>query len=178
MLFVCGGTFDGLTDVIAKRLKSNGNGKKPAPAELLRNVAPDDLMRYGMIPELVGRLPMLVSVDPLDHAALMAVLTQPRNALVKQFRRLFEMDDVELAFNDDALHLAADLALQQQTGARGLRAILESTLLDVMYEIPSRSDVRRVVVTADAIAHRAHPLLIGEGGQALRWGEDELEDAA
>jgi ATP-dependent Clp protease ATP-binding subunit ClpX len=135
-------------------------------------------MRYGMIPELVGRLPMLVSVDPLDHAALMAVLTQPRNALVKQFRRLFEMDEVVLTFNDDALHLAADLALQQQTGARGLRAILESTLLDAMYEIPSRSDVRRVVVTADAIAHRAHPLLVGESGQALSWGEDELEDAA
>ena len=179
VLFICGGTFDGLTDVIAKRPKSNGNGKaKQTPAELLRNVAPDDLMRYGLIPELVGRLPMLVSVDPLDHAALMAVLTQPRNALVKQFRRLFEMDEVVLTFNDDALHLAADLALQQQTGARGLRAILESTLLDAMYEIPSRSDVRRVVVTADAIAHRAHPLLVGESGQALSWGEDELEDAA
>jgi len=142
-------------------------------------VIPDDLMRYGLIPELVGRLPVLVSVDPLDHAALMAVLTQPRNALVKQFKRLFEMDEVELTFADDALSTAADLALQHETGARGLRAILESTLLDVMYEIPSRSDVRRVVVTADAIAHRAHPLLFDEQGQLVRWGsQGDLKDAA
>ncbi len=179
VLFICGGTFDGLSEVIAKRLKSNGNGKtKPTPDELLRSVIPDDLMRYGLIPELVGRLPVLVSVDPLDHAALMAVLTQPRNALIKQFKRLFEMDEVELTFTDDALSTAADLALKHETGARGLRAILESTLLDAMYEIPSRSDVRRVVVNADAIAHRAHPVLLNEGGQALRWGEEDLEDAA
>jgi ATP-dependent Clp protease ATP-binding subunit ClpX len=183
VLFICGGTFDGLTDIIARRTNGHGNGAaKPTPAELLRQVIPDDLMRYGLIPELVGRLPVLVSVDPLDHAALMAVLTQPRNALVKQFQRLFEMDNVELVFTDDALHFTADLALKQQTGARGLRSILESTLLDVMYEIPSRSDVRRVIVNADAIAHRARPVLLSEKGNVLSWslkdGEEDLEDAA
>jgi len=135
-------------------------------------------MHYGMIPELVGRLPVAVGLEPLDHAGLMAVLTQPRNALVKQFRRLFEMDNVELVFDDAALRLAADMALQQQTGARGLRSILEGALLDVMYEIPSRSDVRRVVVHADAIAHRRRPLLVGEAGRPLNWGEDKLDEAA
>jgi ATP-dependent Clp protease ATP-binding subunit ClpX len=180
VLFVCGGTFDGLADVVAKRLKVGGNGKgRPSRSELLRSVIPDDLMRYGLIPELVGRLPVVVTVDPLDHAALMAVLTQPRNALVKQFKRLFEMDEVELTFTDEALSLAADLALKQQTGARGLRSILESTLLDVMYEIPSRSDVRRVVVNAEAIVHRAHPLLFDEQGQMVGWGSrGDLKDAA
>jgi ATP-dependent Clp protease ATP-binding subunit ClpX len=179
VLFICGGTFVGLTDVIAKRLKgTRGNGKKTSPADLLRGVTPDDLMHYGLIPELVGRLPVVVSVDPLDHEGLMAVLTQPRNALVKQFKRLFEMDEVELTFSDEALHLAADMALKHETGARGLRAILETTLLDVMYEIPSRSDVRRVVVNADALGHRARPLLLSASGSALSWGDGDLEDAA
>jgi ATP-dependent Clp protease ATP-binding subunit ClpX len=178
VLFICGGTFEGLSDVIRQRLgKSNGH-KKLSETDLLRRALPEDLMRAGLIPELVGRLPVVVNVAPLDHAGLMAVLTQPRNALVKQYRRLFEMDEVELVFNDDALKLACDLALERDTGARGLRAILESTLLDVMYEIPSRSDVRRVVVTADSIAHRAHPLLIGEKNRALRWGENEMDEAA
>jgi ATP-dependent Clp protease ATP-binding subunit ClpX len=121
---------------------------------------------------------VLVSLDPLDHDALMAVLTQPRNALVKQFKRLFAMDEVELVFSDEALHCAADLALKHETGARGLRAILESTLLDVMYEIPSRSDVRRVVVNPDAITHQARPLLLSRQGRALSWGEEKMEDAA
>jgi len=179
VLFICGGTFVGLTDVIAQRLKPKGNGKpKPTPAELLRRVTPDDLMRYGLIPELVGRLPVLVSVDPLDHEGLMAVLTQPRNALVKQFQRLFAMDEVELVFSDEALHSAADLALKHETGARGLRAILESTLLDVMYEIPSRSDVRRVVINPDAITHQARPLLLSRQGRALAWGKEDLESVS
>ena len=177
VLFICGGTFDGLTEVIAKRLKKS-NGKKPSAGELLKQVVPDDLMHYGLIPELVGRLPVAVGLESLDHNGLMAVLTRPRNALVKQFKRLFEMDNVDLAFNDDALHLAADLALQQQTGARGLRSILETTLLDVMYEIPSRSDVRRVIVHAEAISHRAHPLLVGEAGAALSWGDEKLDAVA
>ena len=178
VLFICGGTFDGLTEVIAHRLKKSNGKSKALAGELLRQVTPDDLMHYGMIPELVGRLPVAVGLEPLDHAGLMAVLTQPRNALVKQFRRLFEMDNVELVFDDAALRLAADMALQQQTGARGLRSILEGALLDVMYEIPSRSDVRRVVVHADAIAHRRRPLLVGEDGRPLNWGEDKLDEAA
>ncbi len=186
VLFICGGTFDGLTEVVAKRLgrhrngTRNGarNGSKLLATDLLRNIAPEDLMRYGLIPELVGRLPVLASLEPLDHAGLMAVLTGPRNALVKQYRQLFEMDNVTLDFNDDALHFAADLALTHQTGARGLRSILENTLLDVMYEIPSRSDVRRVVVTADAIAGHARPTLLNSKQQPLSWGDGSLKEAA
>ncbi len=108
-------------------------------AELLHETSPDDLMPYGLIPELVGRLPVVVSVEPLDQAAMIAILTEPKNALVKQFKRLFELDGVELVFTDDALEATAEEAMSRKTGARGLRTIIEETLLDVMYEIPSRS---------------------------------------
>jgi ATP-dependent Clp protease ATP-binding subunit ClpX len=179
VLFICGGTFDGLDDVIAHRLKGHkpGNGKAQRPAPMAQ-VAPDDLMHYGLIPEFVGRLPVVVTLEPLDHAGLMAVLTQPRNALVKQYERLFAMDSVELAFTPDALERTVELALQHQTGARGLRSILERTLLDVMYEVPSRSDVRRVVVNGEAIASQSRPLLFGDNGRAVGWGEDALQQAA
>lgn len=182
VLFICGGTFDGLKDVIAKRVSQsrpgNGHGAQHLAADVMRSVAPEDLMRYGLIPELVGRLPVMANLEPLDHAGLMAVLTEPRNALVKQYRRLFEMDDVVLEFNDDALRLAADLALKRQTGARGLRSILENTLLDVMYEVPSRSDVRRVRVTAEAIAGHTRPTLLNGHNQPLAWGDETLDAAA
>ncbi|MCC6192028.1 MAG: ATP-dependent Clp protease ATP-binding subunit ClpX [Anaerolineales bacterium] len=186
VLFICGGTFDGLDSVIAQRLAApaSGNGKaRRAPATLttrerLAQVAPDDLMRYGLIPEFVGRLPVVVTLEPLDRAGLMAVLTEPRNALVKQYERLFAMDSVELTFTPDALERTVELALQRQTGARGLRSILERTLLDVMYEVPSRSDVRRVVVCGEAIAGQARPLLLGENGRASGWGDEALDQAA
>ena len=181
VLFICGGTFDGLEEVVARRLatgRPRSARREPTSAELRREVGPDDLMRYGLIPELVGRLPLTVTLDPLDHDALLAVLTQPRNALVKQFQRLFAMDSVELAFTGEALHRTVELALAQQTGARGLRAILEATLLDVMYEIPSRSDVRRVVVNAEAIGQETRPLLLAEDGRSLAWGDAGLKAAA
>jgi ATP-dependent Clp protease ATP-binding subunit ClpX len=183
VLFICGGTFEGLDEVVAQRLAAgghrharagNGNGNGHGPAHdsaTYAGLAPDDLMRYGLIPEFVGRLPVVVTLDPLDEAALLAVLTQPRNALVKQYARLFAMDSVELAFTDDALACTVALALQQGTGARGLRSILESTLLDVMYEVPSRSDVRRVVINGDAIRRQARPLLLAESGAPLSWAE-------
>jgi ATP-dependent Clp protease ATP-binding subunit ClpX len=183
VLFICGGTFDGLAQVVAHRLdehrpRSSQQKTRPAPAELLRQLTPDDLRHYGLIPEFVGRLPVVVTLDPLDRDGLMLVLTQPRNALVKQYQRLFAMDSVELSFTSDALQRTVDLALEQQTGARGLRAILESTLLDAMYEVPSRSDVRQVIVNGDAIAHLAHPVLLAENGQAIQWGDTALKDAA
>jgi ATP-dependent Clp protease ATP-binding subunit ClpX len=180
VLFICGGTFDGLGEVVAHRLEHAGRGghKRPAQADPLRQIAPDDLRHYGLIPEFVGRLPVVVTLDPLDHTGLMAVLTQPRNALIKQYQRLFAMDNVELSFNDEALQRTVDQALEQRTGARGLRAILESTLLDAMYEIPSRSDVRRVVVNGDTISQRARPLMLAENGQAVNWGDAALKDVA
>jgi ATP-dependent Clp protease ATP-binding subunit ClpX len=189
ILFICGGTFDGLDEVVGSRLGLKGrmgfarsdemNGASPAhsAADLLRQVTSDDLMRFGMIPELVGRLPVVASLDPLDLSTLLAILTQPRNALTRQFQRLFSMDQVDLDFTEEALAVAAQQAFKQETGARGLRAIVEEALLDVMYEIPSRSDVRRVVVHPDAILRRGRPLLLNEAGHALDWGDD-LKDAA
>jgi ATP-dependent Clp protease ATP-binding subunit ClpX len=148
-------------------------------SELLRRIEPDDLMHYGMIPELVGRLPVAVSVEPLDVTSLRKILTEPKNALVKQYMQLFEMDKVELIFTEEALQLAAEMALERETGARGLRSILENSLLDVMYEIPSRPEVRGVVVDKLVIAGSQGPKLLNEDGQEIKQGEDlDLRDAA
>jgi ATP-dependent Clp protease ATP-binding subunit ClpX len=142
-------------------------------------VTPDDLMRYGMIPELVGRLPVTVSVDPLDLDALRAILTRPRNALVRQYQRLFEMDDVHLEFDPAALEAAASLALQRETGARGLRAIIESALLRVMYEIPSHREVRRVTVDEAVMREGTLPqMLDAEGNPIPLEPPSSLSDAA
>ncbi len=182
VLFICGGTFDGLGEIISHRLDDLRRGGHARPrssaSDPLRQITPDDLRHYGLIPEFVGRLPVVVTLDPLDHVGLMAVLTQPRNALLKQYQRLFAMDSVELTFTDDALARTVDLALEHRTGARGLRAILEGTLLDAMYEVPSRSDVRRVVVDGDTIAQHTRPVLLAENGQAIHWGDAALRDAA
>jgi len=190
VLFVCGGTFDGLADIIAERVGRRGQlgfpgtrveeeARKLTDTELLRLVTPDDLMRYGMIPELVGRLPVTVSVDPLDLDALRAILTRPRNALVRQYQRLFEMDDVRLEFAPAALEAAASLALQRETGARGLRAIIESALLRVMYEIPSHREVRRVIVDEAVMREGTLPqLLDAEGNPIPLEPPSSLSDAA
>jgi ATP-dependent Clp protease ATP-binding subunit ClpX len=137
-------------------------------------VTPDDLTRYGLIPEFVGRLPVVVSLSSLGQEELIRILTQPRNAIVKQFQRLFALDQVELVFTDRALELTAELALKRETGARGLRTIIEGALLDVMYEIPSRRDVRRCVITADVIRGLVGPELYDAGGARL----DQLDRAA
>ena len=136
-------------------------------AELLRMVTPDDLTRYGLIPEFVGRLPVVTCVDPLDQSDLVKILTQPRNAISRQFQQLFALDNVELEFTEQALELTADLALEQETGARGLRTIFEGVLLDVMYEIPSRRDVRRCVVTSDVIRGLVGPELYDDAGSRI-----------
>jgi ATP-dependent Clp protease ATP-binding subunit ClpX len=146
--------------------------------ELLREITPDDLMAYGLIPELVGRLPVSVSVEPLDQAAMVAILTEPKNALVKQFKRLFELDDVELVLTEDALEAAAEEAMGRKTGARGLRTIIEQTLLDVMYEIPSRPDVVKCVVNGDTIRRQVRPLLLTQAGRPVPWDEEELKETA
>jgi ATP-dependent Clp protease ATP-binding subunit ClpX len=188
ILFVCGGTFDGLAEIVAERIGRRGrmgfSGTVTEPdlqnadeSALLRLVTPDDLMHFGMIPEIVGRLPVITSVDPLDEAALRAILTEPRNALVRQYQRLFEMDQVELIFTKESLDKAARMALERETGARGLRAIIEGALLDVMYDIPSRPDIRKVVVDENTIDRSGRPLLYNDTGQELDIDES-LPDAA
>jgi ATP-dependent Clp protease ATP-binding subunit ClpX len=186
ILFICGGTFQGLADIVADHLGVKGTlgfaaaqaGRRVwSEAELLQHVTPDDLMRYGMIPEFVGRLPVLASVQPLDKAALIAVLTEPRNSLVRQYQRLLALDHVELVFTDEALSVAAELALKHETGARGLRTIIERTLLDVMYEVPSRPDVRRCVINADTVRGQAPPVLLTNSGRPVTW-ENGLANAA
>ncbi len=124
------------------------------------DVMPEDLLKFGMIPEFVGRLPVITSVHNLDRDALIRILTEPRNALVRQYRRLFELDGVDLEFSEDALEAVADQAILRGTGARGLRAILEEVLLSVMYEVPSRKDVERVVITAEAVLENVNPTLV------------------
>jgi ATP-dependent Clp protease ATP-binding subunit ClpX len=185
ILFICGGTFDGLDDVIAKRVGVKGSigfglpGKRDtSKGELLRQATPEDLIDFGMIPEIVGRLPVSVNVDPLDKAALMRILVEPKNALVRQFQRLLGLDNVELVFTDEALSTAADMALKRETGARGLRTIIESALLDVMYEVPSHREIKRVVVDREAIERVRRPLIAGENGQPLGWSDDTPLNAA
>ena len=188
ILFICGGAFAGLDDTIARRVQGPGRmgfgaagGKRLDPeqqrAELLQQVTSDDLMKFGLIPEFVGRLPVTVSVDPLDKPALVRILTEPRNALLKQYQRLFGLDNTELVFTPDALQAVADEAIKFKTGARGLRTILELVLLDVMYEIPSRPEVTKCVVNADTIVRHSQPVLLAGGERAVLWGP-EVKEAA
>ncbi len=180
ILFVCGGTFDGLPEIVASRVGAKGRlgfvsatdgDALPAEAELLQHVAAEDLVEYGMIPELMGRLPVMSSVDLLSEAELREILVRPRNAIIRQFGQLFEYDDVELVFTDTALDAIAREALQRETGARGLRSIVESVLMDTMYEVPSRSDVSRIIVNHDVISGHARPLLLDSEGDVVGWGE-------
>jgi ATP-dependent Clp protease ATP-binding subunit ClpX len=185
VLFVCGGAFEDLDEIVGERTgtrrhiglpgtTASGAGV-PAKDELLHHVSPDDLMHFGLIPELVGRLPVVVALDPLDHRALIDVLTRPRNAIVKQYQRMLSLDGVDLVFTDDALHAAVDEALKHQTGARGLRSIIERTLLNVMYEVPSRRDIRKVVVDAQAVRGTGAPKMYDYTGRVLGV---ELDQAA
>jgi ATP-dependent Clp protease ATP-binding subunit ClpX len=188
VLFICGGTFDGLADIVSERIGRRGRLGFPGTVEeyqaremdeslLLRHLSPDDLMRYGMIPELVGRLPIAASLDPLDKISLRAILTEPKNALVRQYQRLLEMDQVQLIFTAEALDIAAEMALERETGARGLRSIIEGALLDVMYEIPSRPEVRKVIVDDNVIRNNLRPKLF-DANEAPLLFSDELPDAA
>lgn len=168
ILFICGGAFDGLDKIIRNRIsqKTMGfgaeiQGKKDVQVgDILKQVQPVDLLKYGLIPEFIGRLPVIVTLDALDEDALVRVLTEPRNALVKQYQKLFEMDGVTLEFKEDAIRAIAKEALKRETGARGLRAILEEIMLDVMYEIPSRSNVTKCIITKDVVLRKEEPLLL------------------
>jgi len=170
VLFICGGAFAGLEQIIEQRIGHKGMGFHATvtskadkdPGELFTQVLPEDLLKFGMIPEFIGRLPMVGAVHALDKPALMQILTEPKNALVKQYNKIFEFDDVELDITPDALDAIADLALTRGTGARGLRAILEETLLDVMYEVPGRTDVAKVVIDADCVNKKASPEIVSK----------------
>ncbi len=168
ILFICGGAFCGLEQVIERRVggKSLGFGSDVKArterdiGELLALVEPDDLLKFGMIPEFVGRLPVVTTLGELDEAALVEILTRPRNALVKQYRKLLEMDGVSLRFTDPALTAIARAALKNKAGARGLRAILENAMLDIMYEVPSKRNVREIVISEDVIERQEPPLVV------------------
>ncbi|HDH03732.1 MAG TPA: ATP-dependent Clp protease ATP-binding subunit ClpX [Actinobacteria bacterium] len=168
VLFICGGAFAGLEDVIGKRVGNRAVGfgadvrqrEESRPGEMLAKVLPEDLMKYGLIPEFIGRLPVVATVNDLELDALIEILEQPKNALVKQYSRIFELDGVELAFTEEALTAIASQAMLRGTGARGLRAIMEEVLLDTMYELPSRSDIGRVVIDEDAVSSNVNPTLI------------------
>jgi ATP-dependent Clp protease ATP-binding subunit ClpX len=168
MLFLCGGAFAGLEEVIQKRIGKNSVGfgaevhsvDPRRPAELFSEVLPEDLLGYGLIPEFIGRLPVIATVDELDIGDLVHVLTQPKNALVKQYEKFFEMDGVELLVTEEALRAIAEQAMNRGTGARGLRAIMEEVLLDTMYELPARSDIARVVIDEQVVRERVNPTLV------------------
>jgi ATP-dependent Clp protease ATP-binding subunit ClpX len=168
MLFLCGGAFAGLEDVIQKRIGRNSVGfgaevhavDGRRPAELLSEVLPEDLLGYGLIPEFIGRLPVIATVDDLDVEDLVHVLTEPKNSLVKQYAKFFEMDGVELLVTDEALQAIAEQAMKRGTGARGLRAIMEEVLLDTMYELPARSDIAQVVIDEQVVRDRVNPTLV------------------
>ncbi len=168
ILFICAGAFGGLEDLIANRVGKRGVGfgadvrsrKDGRPTELLNQVMPEDLMKYGLIPEFIGRLPVMATVEDLDMDALIQILTEPKNALIKQYARMFEMDEVELVFTPDALEAIAEQALKRGTGARGLRAILEEVLLNTMYDLPSRTDIDQVLIDRDVVEDKVNPTLV------------------
>jgi ATP-dependent Clp protease ATP-binding subunit ClpX len=173
ILFICGGAFDGLDKIIEARLgrqrigfaqeeATPAKGGPAVPLEGYAAVEPDDLLRYGIIPELVGRLPVLVPLESLDEEALVRILTEPKNALTKQYQRIFELEGVGLTFDPEALREVARKALTRQTGARGLRAILESVMTDIMFDLPSRHDVREVIITPESILNGVSPLVVTE----------------
>jgi ATP-dependent Clp protease ATP-binding subunit ClpX len=164
ILFVCGGAFVGLDKIIEQRMGKKSMGfvqsgegikKEKQTADLLKHLEPDDLVRFGMIPEFIGRLPMATALEPLDEDTLTAILTEPKDALVKQYKQLLQMDNVELDFRPDALKAIAREAYRRKTGARALRGIVEEVMLDVMYELPSRKDVTRCVVTREMVEKRS-----------------------
>jgi ATP-dependent Clp protease ATP-binding subunit ClpX len=170
ILFVCGGAFCGLENIIERRIggKSMGFGaevksrKERNVSELLKEVQPEDLLKFGMIPEFIGRLPVVATLDELDEPALISILTEPKNALIKQYKKLLDMDGVNLRFSDGALKAISREAMRSKTGARGLRAILESAMLDVMYGIPSHKTAREVVISEDVIEKHEVPLIVHE----------------
>ncbi|MCO4849842.1 ATP-dependent protease ATP-binding subunit ClpX [Bacillus vallismortis] len=171
ILFICGGAFDGIEQIIKRRLGQKvigfGGENKAADLEkddLLSKVLPEDLLRFGLIPEFIGRLPVIASLEKLDEEALVAILTKPKNALVKQFKKMLELDNVELEFEDGALSEIAKKAIERKTGARGLRSIIEGIMLDVMFDLPSRDDIEKCVITGATVTNGESPRLLLKDG--------------
>ena len=191
ILFICGGAFEGLDKIIDRRLGLDrrslgflagnrpvyGSPQKESDA-LLKQLTHDDLLQYGLIPEFVGRLPMMVALESLDQDAMVRILTEPKNALVRQFQRFFAMDGVELVLTPEAMAACADEAIHHRTGARGLRTVLEDTLMETMYEAPSRPEIKKCVINADTITKRQRPLLLNRAGQAIEWEEQQRGESA
>jgi ATP-dependent Clp protease ATP-binding subunit ClpX len=181
ILFICGGAFDGLDKMIEARTgkKLLGFGAEVTPkrdknvGEILRQVMPEDLLRYGLIPEFIGRLPIVVILDSLNEEALVRILTEPRNALVKQYQKMFKLDDVELEFTPEALTAIAVKAMERKSGARGLRSIIEGTMLSVMFEIPSREDISKCVITKEAVDSAEEPTLVYSDKKARKKKKEE-----
>ncbi|MEA2583517.1 MAG: ATP-dependent Clp protease ATP-binding subunit ClpX [Thermomicrobiales bacterium] len=178
ILFICGGAFEGLDEIVGKRTgKHNLMGfgavdhEETEDESPLHNLTHDDLLKYGLIPEFVGRLPVTVALDPLSHEELIRILTEPKNAIVKQYQKFFNLDQVELVFTNEALEATAKQAEERKTGARGLRTTIEEILLDVMYEIPSLDNVRKCVVDENVIRNRSRPLLMTVGDQKIPYAE-------
>ncbi|MDX9745289.1 MAG: ATP-dependent Clp protease ATP-binding subunit ClpX [Syntrophales bacterium] len=170
ILFICGGAFNGLEDIIAKRLGVNAMGfgaevksrKDIRNEHLLSKVRPEDILKFGMIPEFIGRLPVVATLNDLNHHDLFRILTEPKDAIIKQYERLLELENVKLRFTDGALRAIAKLSEDRKTGARGLRAIIEDTMLNIMYEIPSRKDISECVINEDVISNQEQPILLFE----------------
>lgn len=174
ILFICGGAFDGIEPIIKRRLGQKvigfGGENKQADIsqkELLSKVLPEDLLRFGLIPEFIGRLPVIASLEQLDEDALIEILTKPKNALVKQYQKMLELDDVELKFEEDALNEIAKKAIERKTGARGLRSIIEGIMLDVMFDLPSRDDITECIITKETVLNNSIPKLVLNDGTVL-----------
>lgn len=178
ILFIVGGAFDGINDIVKRRIgqKLIGFGTETEHVEeesLLSKLIPEDLQSYGLIPEFIGRLPVFATLEPLDEDALYKILTEPKNAIVKQYQKMLEIDGVELKFEDDALIEIAKEAIERKTGARGLRSIIENVMLDIMYELPSLEEVTECVITQDSIINKTSPILLKEDGSEYKLLNDK-----
>ncbi|HIU25025.1 MAG TPA: ATP-dependent Clp protease ATP-binding subunit ClpX [Candidatus Copromorpha excrementigallinarum] len=179
VLFICGGAFDGLEKVIQRRIgektigfNSKLENNKIEKAEILKHLQPEDLLKYGLIPEFIGRLPVMVTLEELSKEALIEIITKPKNAIIKQYKKLFEMDGVELEITDDAIEAIAQKALDRKTGARGLRGIMEKIMTNIMYEVPSRSDINKCIITKDTVEVEKDPeLVLAEPKRVKREGK-------
>lgn len=178
VLFICGGAFDGLDKIIKRRMgdkvigfNSELNLEKASEDELLAKVQPEDLLKFGLIPEFIGRLPVVVTLDELSEDALVRIIKEPKNALLKQYKKLLEMDGVELTMDDEAIRAIARQAIERKTGARGLRSIMEGIMTDIMYEIPSRQDARKCIISRDTVEKKQRPVLVLADGKLLQQRE-------
>lgn len=184
VLFICGGAFDGLDKVVQRRIgektigfNSNVESNKLEKAELLKHVQQEDLLKYGLIPEFVGRLPVLVTLEELSKDALIRIITEPKNALIKQYKKLLSMDNVELELEDSAIDAIAEKALERKTGARGLRGIMEKIMTNIMYELPSRNDVNKCIITRETVVEEEDPQLVTVDSERLTAEQTEAETA-